>query len=622
MARRGATSNTPAASRGGARRSDRDVRVSFDAPAPAWDGVSCSPPVPVLNDKVLWSAIFFLFALSAAAFFTAFDSDFVRWDDPDYIILNKQLKLGFKDGLLEFWNPVSKNIQQYYPFIFSSYWFEYHYLGAHDAEGNPTARVFHVTNFILHLINIALVMWLARKLGASRWLAIFVAAVFAVHPAQVASVLWVSERKNTMSGLFYCLALLAYMRHRRTENWWYYGLFLLAFLAGMLSKTQILGLPIAVFLLDAWQQYARRIKRRSMLLVMLTMLPLLLVGGVATKITTTVERRNGPSSNPASISTTEQRPLVVTAAAWHYVRTFLLPTNLAIVYERWKVPGFAELAARPLWLLAPLGWVVVLCLVAWQWRSIDPMIAWGVAQFFLIVGPALGIIPFNYQQYSFVADHFLYLATIGGALAVGRLIELWFGADTAPAAAMAGSASVAPPAATPDRAAATDPSSTPESPRRMVATGICSVLLLAAVVKSHIESRYWKENEVFWKRAIAKNYDCFPGNYNLGNHYLRQNPQQWDKARECYLRAHEIKPDNGRAFTNYLRAVLESQGPQAVINVAVKKLADPATHAKIRPFAEQAIREARDTLARKPVAPPSPAEQPQGDPPSSEQPTP
>jgi len=540
------------------------------------------PPIGVLREHWYWIVLAILLPVTALAFLPAFTADFVRWDDPDYVMFNKLIQTW--GGLKELWNPNSDKIQQYYPLVFSSYLLEY-MLGAHDAAGKPTATVYHVTNVILHLLNTGLVLLLARKLGASRGVAAFVAAVFALHPAQVASVVWIAERKNTLSGLFYVLSILAWLRFRRTTSWFSYAACLLAFLAGMLSKTQILTLPITLLLLELWKRPTPADSRaapapggfrpRALIGIFALLVPMLIVGGLAAKTTTRVEKMNGPSRDPSSISTPQQRPFVVATAAWHYVSTFLAPVDLAIVYPRWKVPGAGGLGSNPKWLLAPLGWMVVAGLVLWQWGRIDGMVKWGVAQFFLIVSPALGVIPYNYQQYSFVADHFLYLATIGGALAVGRAVER--GVDAATRSDEAGAGKL-----------------------RGIVAAVAVLLFVAAAAKTNIESTYWRENEVFWRRAIVKNGDCFPAFYNLGNHYARQQPPEWKEAAECYKESHRVQPENGKAFENYARAIAVTRGPAEAINLCDQKLGDPKTSPKVRMVA-QAIKEMMQ--GKRPLAP-------------------
>lgn len=538
------------------------------------------PPEPLFTRGFLLCALL-LWAAAVVAFHPTLSSDFVTWDDPDYV--TKNVLLRDADGLKHIWNPRSDKNQQFYPLVFTSYWLEYHLaewaaagdtgfsgavralLGldgvaatqaaATQAATAPVRRlstgdpwtpgldpgIYHRTNLVLHLVNIVLVLALLRRFGAPMWAAAVAAGLFAVHPAQVASVLWVAERKNTLSGLFYLIAFLLYLWHRRARGWgsWCaYAACLLAFVAALLSKTQTLTLPISLLFIDWALQSAHRIRRARWYGLILRLGLMLAVGMAFAFITMSVERSKGPSKNPEKlISTAEQRPFIAANAAWFYAGTFLAPVHLAIVYPKWDVS-----LEHPIWWAGLLAWPVAIGLACRHWRRIGGLTLWGMAHFFVILAPALGLIPFNYQQYSYVADHFLYLAVIGGGLAVAltahRLI------DARPAA----------------------------SPRRAVAAVVALLVLAACVWTSHGESRHWRDTETFWTRAIARNDACFPAFYNLGNYYTRQRPPQWDKAVDLYRRASEIQPNNRTAFQRYVDGLISLRRDDELIAACTKKI--------------------------------------------------
>ena len=138
------------------------------------------------------------------------------WDDPDYVVNNDNLRS--LDGLYRIWF-VPKSSPQYYPLVHTSFWVEYHLW-----KLNPAG--YHIVNVALHAIS-ALLLWMLLEMlevpGA--WLA---AAIFAVHPVQVESVAWITERKNVLSGIFYFASAITYFKFdgsdRCGKDWRWYGL--------------------------------------------------------------------------------------------------------------------------------------------------------------------------------------------------------------------------------------------------------------------------------------------------------------------------------------------------------------------------------------------------------------
>jgi len=131
---------------------------------------------------------------------------------------------------------------QYYPLTFTTFWVEHPLWKLHPFG-------YHLVNILLHALNAVLLWGLLRRLEIpGAW---FVAAIFALHPVQVESVAWITERKNVLAGTFYFLALLAYFRFRplvgeradSTLDWRFYPLVIALFLCALLSKTVTCSLP-------------------------------------------------------------------------------------------------------------------------------------------------------------------------------------------------------------------------------------------------------------------------------------------------------------------------------------------------------------------------------------------
>ncbi len=149
--------------------------------------------------RISWR-VWALVGLTFLVYLPAIRGGFV-WDDEAYVINNMTLRS--LRGLWEIWFQPARLVQ-YYPLTFTSLWINYQIGGL-----NPFG--YHLVNVLLHSLNGFLVWRLLERLKVpGAW---FAALLFLLHPVQVESVAWVTERKNVLSGFFYLSALLSYLRY-------------------------------------------------------------------------------------------------------------------------------------------------------------------------------------------------------------------------------------------------------------------------------------------------------------------------------------------------------------------------------------------------------------------------
>ncbi|HEY8155871.1 MAG TPA: tetratricopeptide repeat protein [Myxococcota bacterium] len=336
-----------------------------------------------------------LLLMTAAAYAGVADCGFI-WDDNLRVSENPTLRS--LAGLRRIWFELASN-KQYYPLVFTSFWLEYRLWGA-DPLG------YHLVNLALHASGAVLLWRVLLALGApGAWLA---AAVFALHPVHVESVAWISERKNVLSGAFYLASALAYLRYAeahergspRARRLWAASLAL--FLCALLAKTVACTLPAALLLALWWKHglVARRDLR--------ALAPFFALGIGLGLVTVWLERHAvGASGAPWNLSWLE-RGLIAGRALWFYLGKLAWPEPLVFVYPRWRIDAGAA------WqYLFPLA---ALAVVAGLWQLRGRLGRGPLASGLFFAGtllPALGFFDLYPMRFSFVADHFQYLASIG-----------------------------------------------------------------------------------------------------------------------------------------------------------------------------------------------------------------
>jgi protein O-mannosyl-transferase len=424
--------------------------------------------------------------LVALLFAPALSNGFVNWDD-DRVLLDNPAIVS-PHGLRRIWSSVElPEGFPNYPLVATSYWVEYRLWGASPLP-------YHAANILLHGLNAALVFLLLRGLGARPWVAGFAAALFGVHPMQVESVAWVAERKNLVSAAFYLAAFIAYLRHRATDRWGWYGATLALFAAALLSKTATVVLPLSLLLADRFQ--LGRWSRGSLA----RMLPLFGLGLAAGLQTLFAE------SHPAVSVVWWLRPLLAASAVWFYLSKLLLPLGLYPVYPRWDIdPG----AVR--WWI-PVAALAASALLLWYWRP-DWRARWGAGHFVVALLPVIGLVPFGFNEMSFVADHEAYLASIGVCLAVAIGVDAW--------AARVG---------------------------RPTVNALAAAALLVLGSSTVRQIPVWRDSVSLWRTALVGNPAAWVAHNNLAFALLQQ--RHFDEAVAHLHTAVQLRPDYAEPYTN------------------------------------------------------------------------
>ncbi len=313
----------------------------------------------------------------------AFEAGFI-WDDDDHLTENQAVVA--PDGLRQIWSSVA--VSRYYPLTLTSFW-------AQQKLWGLTPAPYHVVTVAIHALNAALLFLILRRLEvAGAWVA---AALWAVHPVNVESVAWITELKNTQSLFFFLLAIRCWLRQEQR----------LSFLAGtaaLLSKPSTVVLP-AVLLLMVWWQHGRW-RARDFLRV--TPVAVLAAGMSLLAI---VEQRGHVARTGAAewTLTLAQRVVLAGEAVWFYAARLFWPVPTMFVYPRWDLDADRWQA----WVLPAALVAGGICLWRWRRNAWARPAVFGAGYFAIGLLPVLGFFDVYYFRYSYVADHFQYLASIG-----------------------------------------------------------------------------------------------------------------------------------------------------------------------------------------------------------------
>ena len=413
------------------------------------------------------------------------------WDDDKHVTSSELQPV---HGLTRIWFDLGAT-QQYYPVAHSAFWIEHRLWG-------DTTLPYHLVNIGLHVFSAFLLLVILRRLRVPG--APLAAALFALHPIQVESVAWISELKNTLSGVFFLLSALTYFRYDTDRTARHYATSLGLFVVALLTKSVTATLP-GVLLLVCWWRRGRLDWRRDVL----PTVPFFALGAAAGLFTAWIERTFIGAEGGEFHFRLIERGLIAGRAIWFYLGKILWPRELSFEYPRWSIDQAAT------WQYAyPVG---VLALLAACWffrrRSRAPLAA--LLAFGGILFPALGFVNVYPFRFSFVADHFQYLAMIPIIVLVS--------------------------------AAAARPSRRWFSDRHVIPIGVSLVLAGTLGVVTWNQSHQYADALTLYRSVLQRNPSSWLAHTNLGA-LLR--PSAPDEALVHLTEAVRLKPDSELSHYN------------------------------------------------------------------------
>jgi protein O-mannosyl-transferase len=427
--------------------------------------------------------IAFIVIATSIAYVPSYHGGFLL--DDEGMITQNPLIIG-PHGLGRLWFTTEP--QDYWPLTYTTFWLEWRIWG-----NNPTG--YHIVNLTLH-IGTALLIWaiLSRLSLPGGFLA---AVLFALHPVNVESVAWISQRKNTLSLLFFLLSILWYLkfdvsllscnlsggRHAqsefsdRTHGAGWYCLSLLAFVLASLSKGSVVILPLILLGLVWWR---RKIEKADLL----RLSPFFIVAAVFAMVNVWFQSK-GLQESIRNANLTE-RLLGAGTVVWFYLSKALWPFDLAFIYPRWNI----QVDRWQWWLplLAAIGLTVALWWKRFTEWGRPLLVAWGFYCIALL--PIMGLTDVGFMQFSLVADHYQHIAIISVLALVANAWWLW--------------------------------------QKRLEGVKRASAIAAAVVVVGLLgcltwqQSRLYRDAEASYRAALEKNPDCWILHGNLGRCLLER----------------------------------------------------------------------------------------------------
>jgi protein O-mannosyl-transferase len=395
----------------------------------------------------------------------------------------------------------------YFPLTFTSLWLDYRVWGD-DMFG------YHFTNVLLHAISAILVWRVLRRLEMpGAWVA---AMLFAVHPVNVESVAWVSQRKNALAMPFFLATILFYLK-AKAANWntKYYLLSIASFALALLAKTAVVPLPFVLLLCDWWQEKKFAFGRRQVMRV----LPYFALSIALGVVTIWFQKHRVIGNDVVQTSSFAERFIIAGCALWFYLYKAFWPLNLLFIYPRWEISATQAL----LWI--PLGAFVAMAIPVWVWRERLRGVVFALGYFVLMLLPVLGFLSIFYQKYSLVADHWQYFAIIGPIALVVAL----------------------------------------GSKLRAARIPVVVMVVAACAVLSWKQSHLYESGEIVWRDTIEKNPKCWVAHNDYGLELMRRAAQTsppdkklLDEAIDHYKESLRLRPDNVEAAVNMGSALIAS----------------------------------------------------------------
>jgi len=359
-----------------------------------------------------------LIFITIAVYLRTVGHQFILFDDTLYITNNPAVKDGLKIGTI-IWAFTTSVASNWHPVTWLSHMLDVQLFGLKPAGH-------HLMSVVLHAISAFLLYYTLARITRAPWQSLFVAILFALHPLHVESVVWVAERKDVLSGLFWTLTILLYARYVEKPGAGRYLATLACFAVGLMSKPMLVTLPVVLLMLDYWP--LGRLNRepggeceapQPRLATLVTeKVPFLALSVLSSVITIYAQHHGGAMANLDKAPLGLRAANAVIAYSRYLADTFW-PHDLAILY-----PFPREIALGQL-VVAVVAIILISAGVFIVGRK-DPWLRVGWLWFLVTLLPVIGLIQVGGQSH---ADRYTYIPLTGLFIIISwgvpRLLERW-----------------------------------------------------------------------------------------------------------------------------------------------------------------------------------------------------
>jgi protein O-mannosyl-transferase len=487
------------------------------------------PVAPSRGDKVEYQPPAIIAIITFATFLPVLWNEFLGWDDKRDLVNNQNFRgLGWTQ-LRWMFSLRSELNDHYYPLTWLTHALDYVIWGGLNPVGS------HLTNLVLHTASAVIFYFICKRLLAlalpgSNWDessliigAMFGALLWAIHPLRVESVAWAVERKDVLSGFFFLLAILFYLKSKAGASWRWMGAVFLCYLAALLSKAIAVTLPPVLILLDIYvlkrlppnpRQWFTPASRP----VLYEKIPFLLMGALFALVSWW-----GESQVPAEIFPISRRMAqALLAPSWYLWKT-LIPFNLSPLYE--TPPAFSLL---DWWVITGMAITLAVTILFYCLRTRWPWACW--LSTLAVLAPVSGIVQTGGHEKFFVADRYTYLPFWGWAVLGGGVLLCLLRRT---------------PVKTRRQRRRGD---AVQRPFALPATAAAIVLLSALALLTSNQTKVWRNDETLWRQMLKVDPGSSYAHYNFGIFLAEQGNHA--EAISHYYQALRIRPNgNDRKVT-------------------------------------------------------------------------